>query len=680
MERYELIIERIRECLNEETIREPYLLYFKEVASFVLRLRELSFLLEQGELKTLTIDELKHINEELYRDILPQNYDTSYANPAYAAQMLGEYGPYLSFLYAELRGTIPEVYEQDIQALTMYNELFMEIYNLFEYACAEEMLPSLEEVRSALYWFVSDNCDICVEKRIKQQLLPNEDFATRIIMDEDLTDLRYLYYFGEYITDNELLAAQHLNAMSDGQIQAMADVFTEGYRIGFLNNNKDLSKKKVVNIRYSLGFERIIRTAVINFEKMGLQPTIYRAASHSVNKKGQLKIGYYGAIPNKQYEFDHKEDEALYLDKDFINRKLGVLKTVYEENKEWANWHAGPAVMEVFGEIPFTPVAKKEACRLSEKQQKYSVEYASKAGMLVNEYVKGEERSFTIISYPLPEIGTDYQKIFDETVKVNTLDYQLYQSIQQTMIDALDEAQYVEVKGMNGNRTDLCVSLHELNDPAHETIFENCVADVNIPVGEVFTSPKLQGTTGILHVKEVYLEELKYLNLELHFKDGYVSDYSCSNFEAQSENQKYIRDNVLFHHETLPMGEFAIGTNTTAYMMAQRYQIADRLPILIAEKMGPHFAVGDTCYSHCEDLKVFNPDGKEIIARDNEHTILRKEDESKAYYQCHTDITIPYDELGELTAVRADGTRIPMIVEGRFVLPGCEKLNEAFED
>lgn len=680
MERYELIIERIRECLNEETIREPYLLYFKEVASFVLRLRELSFLLEQGELKTLTIDELKHINEELYRDILPQNYDTSYANPAYAAQMLGEYGPYLSFLYAELRGTIPEVYEQDIQALTMYNELFMEIYNLFEYACAEEMLPSLEEVRSALYWFVSDNCDICVEKRIKQQLLPNEDFATRIIMDEDLTDLRYLYYFGEYITDNELLAAQHLNAMSDGQIQAMADVFTEGYRIGFLNNNKDLSKKKVVNIRYSLGFERIIRTAVINFEKMGLKPTIYRPASHSVNKKGQLKIGYYGAIPNKQYEFDHKEDEALYLDKDFINRKLGVLKTVYEENKEWANWHAGPAVMEVFGEIPFTPVAKKEACRLSEKQQKYSVEYASKAGMLVNEYIKGEERSFTIISYPLPEIGTDYQKIFDETVKVNTLDYQLYQSIQQTMIDALDEAQYVEVKGMNGNRTDLCVSLHELNDPAHETIFENCVADVNIPVGEVFTSPKLQGTTGILHVKEVYLEELKYLNLELHFKDGYVSDYSCSNFEAQSENQKYIRDNVLFHHETLPMGEFAIGTNTTAYMMAQRYQIADRLPILIAEKMGPHFAVGDTCYSHCEDLKVFNPDGKEIIARDNEHTILRKEDESKAYYQCHTDITIPYDELGELTAVRADGTRIPMIVEGRFVLPGCEKLNEAFED
>lgn len=42
------------------------------------------------------------------------------------------------------------------------------------------------------------------------------------------------------------------------------------------------------------------------------------------------------------------------------------------------------------------------------------------------------------------------------------------------------------------------------------------------------------------------------------------------------------------------------------------------MPILIAEKMGPHFAVGDTCYSHAEDVKVYNPDGKEIVARENE--------------------------------------------------------------
>ena len=133
---------------------------------------------------------------------------------------------------------------------------------------------------------------------------------------------------------------------------------------------------------------------------------------------------------------------------------------------------------------------------------------------------------------------------------------------------------------------------------------------------------------------------------KLVFTDGKITEYSCTNFDSEEENKKYIRENILYHHPTLPMGEFAIGTNTTAYRVAREYGIEAKLPILIAEKTGPHFAVGDTCYSWAEDTKVYNPDGKEIIARDNEVSILRKEDVSKAYLGCHTDITIPYDELG----------------------------------
>lgn len=206
------------------------------------------------------------------------------------------------------------------------------------------------------------------------------------------------------------------------------------------------------------------------------------------------------------------------------------------------------------------------------------------------------------------------------------------------------------------------------------------MADVNIPVGEVFTSPKLTGTRGILHVSQVYLNELKYLDLELTFEDGRIKDYTCKNFPEEEENRSYIRNNVLFGHETLPMGEFAIGTNTTAYMVAKRYDIGAKLPILIAEKMGPHFAVGDTCYSWSEDNPVYNPDGKEIIARDNECSILRKTDVSKAYFNCHTDITIPYDELDYIRVELPDGTEISLIEGGRFVLPGTEELNRPFDE
>ena len=113
--------------------------------------------------------------------------------------------------------------------------------------------------------------------------------------------------------------------------------------------------------------------------------------------------------------------------------------------------------------------------------------------------------------------------------------------------------------------------------------------------------------------------------------------------------------------------------------MAREYGIEAKLPILIAEKTGPHFAVGDTCYSWAEDTKVYNPDGKEIIARDNEVSILRKEDVSKAYLGCHTDITIPYDELGAILVETADGREIPLIQDGRFVLAGTEELNKELD-
>ena len=80
----------------------------------------------------------------------------------------------------------------------------------------------------------------------------------------------------------------------------------------------------------------------------------------------------------------------------------------------------------------------------------------------------------------------------------------------------------------------------------------------------------------------------------------------CDNYEDEKRCKDLFKENVLFNHNTLPIGEFAIGTNTTAYVSANRYDIVYLLPILIVEKMGPHFALGDTCYSRSEDVAVFS--------------------------------------------------------------------------
>lgn len=674
LERYQLSMDRIAEIPGENTVREPYASYFKKVARFILQIRDLVNKVEKNQFASMTVEELRDYNNTLYEDILVSNYESSYANPAYAVSEFGnDYGRLLSFVYTEIRAMIADAHEYRLTDIAISLELFIELYNMFE-----EGIPSYQEAKESVYWFVSDNSDIIYANSIRQVIDPSFSFATEIIMESDLKDLRYLYQYGEFITENEIKTAEFLAKLSEEEIDKMAETYTEGFRRGFILQNKDLSKKSSVNIRFSVGFERLVRESIKRFEAMGLKPNIYRSSVHSSSKKRHLKIGYFSTSPNKQYDYDHRYDNGLYFDKAYYERALSVLKVTYEKNKELAGAYAGPAVMEIFGEAPFEPVDKAECIGLSKIQQKLLIDYTNEVSQITNQYIKEEERSFTIIAFPTPEIGDNFEEIFKETVRINTLDNEAYGEVQQNIIDALDEADYVHILGTNGNRTDLKVKLHQLKDKAKETKFENCLADVNIPLGEVFTSPVLTGTEGILNVSEVYLNDLKYIDLSLSFIDGKITDYLCENFETEEANRKYIKENVLMNHETLPIGEFAIGTNTTAYVMAKKYDIVYKMPILIVEKMGPHFAVGDTCYSRSEDNKVYNPNGKEIIARDNECSILRKEDASKAYFNCHTDITIPYDEIGEITLYKENGEKVVLIKDGRFVLSGTEMLNEAF--
>ena len=677
-ERYELAAGRIREIAEADIteVAAPFADYFKESAAFLVQMDKVLGAAKSGILFAAPIAEKEKLNEDLFRELVSA-YDTSYCNPSYAVAMLGkEYGAFLSALRAELRSLIAFAFEQKIYDMTIRMELFLEIYGWF----AMDEKPSYKELQESYASFAFDYQEEFMEEGVIASFTTENSFAKDIVCGADLLTPDYLYDYGEYISENERKMAAYMATLADDTVQLIADTFTEGYRKGFETTGKDISIKKTVNIRYFIGFERVVKAAIENFKKIGLETIINRAQPSFLQGRNVQKVGFYGTQPCKQFECDHEFDKVLYFNSMFVTRKLEAYKAALEKYKEEASVFGGPAVIEEFGEEPFSPLEKEEAFRLGTQERKLTVEYAGKAGALLNQYVKGEERSFTIIAFPTPVIGERFEDIFDETIKLNTLSYELYQRIQQNIIDTLDTADYVRIKGKDVNKTDLKVNLWKLQDPAKETIFENCVADVNIPVGEVFTSPVLNGTDGVLHVSEVFLNGLKFENLKLTFKDGMTADYECSNFEDKEQGKRYIKDHVLHQHESLPLGEFAIGTNTVAYRMAKEFGIGKVLPILIAEKTGPHFAVGDTCYSHEEDMVTYNADGKAIVARENEVSAKRSEDMTKAYFNCHTDITIPYDEIGELTAVCKDGTEKYVIRDGRFVLEGCEELNKPFDE
>ena len=681
-ERFSLAVNRIRTIHTELwdqtiTLSDKHLnSYFIKTSYFALQLSEIYNLSKSGILRTLTETELFHLNKCLYEGIEKGRYETSYTNPAYAVKRFGqETGVYLSALYAELRSNIPSAIEERLFNLTTIFELFIEIYNLFE---EPDFKP--EQIKSALYYYFFDYSDITIKAGLNDMLNPEMSFIKDIIMNENLEDLRYLYFFGEYVTENEINIAKYLNSLSQDKIDSIARTFTQGIIKGYKVYNMDMSCKKTVNIRYPLGFERIIKSAVSQFRDSGLEPVIYRASTAITARTSMYKVGFHGASANKQYEYDHRNDLAIIFDKGFADRQLSEYKLAYESMKDSAGEFAGPALIESFGEKPFTPVEKDCLPKYSDKHQKQLIAFRSEKGMLTNNYIPQDKISFTIIAFPVPDIGKNFEKIFEETVKVNTLDSDKYEKIQTKIISALDKGDYVTVTGRGNNHTDIKVNLVKKTDPEKQTVFENCLDDVNIPLGEVFTSPELKGTEGILHVTEVYLDNLKYKELELTFKDGCVTDYTCKNFDNEADNKKYIHENVLYRHDTLPIGEFAIGTNTTAYMMGLKYNISGLLPILIAEKTGPHFAVGDTCFSHEEELVTCNPDGRQMVAKENDFSKLRNSEPEKAYFNCHTDITIPYSELGDIIVHTCSGETIDIFKNGRFVLEGTEALNEVFDD
>ncbi len=681
-ERVELAMERIRQIPEDRDVADPFHDFFCVVSHFILQTELLWKELKNGTRRKRTLAELQKEQEELYHDLLPGGYDRSWLNPGWAEAQCREKagaekgkgcGRLLSALYAEEYALLRLVHEDRSGDIAPLLELFLQSYGLF----SRKTVPEPEELAKIFYWYAFDYLDVTVPERTEELLSPTADVMERLFHGFSPEDLRYLFFTGDYVTENMLKTAEFLNTLSKEKLLLAARTFTEGFAEGFRVMGRDLSKKKTVLIRYVRGFEPLVAVETALFRKQGLETILPGPAVRNVERVPGRSDRWLAQSPNRQFDYDHRFDAAIFWDKAFVDRKLTELRASYERKKQSAAVYAGAAVMEVFGETEFQPARREESFSLNEKQKKLLNRYMAEVSQITDEYMPGDETSFTIIAWPLPEIGAFFPALFEDILRINTLDNALYRALQQKIIDLLDRCACAEVRGASGNETSLRIALKTLENPERETRFENCVSDVNIPAGEVFTSPVLEGTEGLLHVSQVYIDGLLFRDLRIRFERGRTTELSCGNMEDPEEGRRFIIENLMGNHETLPMGEFAIGTNTLACAVAKRYGIQRQLPILIAEKTGPHFALGDTCYSHEEDTMTYNPDGKAIVARDNEISAKRRESPAAAYFGHHKDITLPYEEIAYLAAVMPDGSRTDIIRDGYFVLPGLERLNES---
>jgi hypothetical protein len=664
---YEESIQRIEEIKNKTENyndfgdKKEYFRFLNLTSKLILQFNAYEKALTIDYFESKTFDELLRENNGFYKEVLPKHYGSSYANPSYCVKLFGDkFGQLISYFYTLYRGYIEFSFQHKVFKMVEYNKLFIKVYEYIknenvEYETLKSLMTSIqrkEKIRENFY-------------RFKTEYDKDFRYYTDIIEKSDFTDLRYIFKAGKYISENEIKTVEFLIKYPDEKINQIAKEIVKAYIRGFERDSKDISKKSTIGFVYKIGLEKLYKAVIREFREIGLETVIHAP---------------YSSDTNKQYQYDHKFDIGLYISEEFINIMADSLKKGLDKNKEILSEYSGILFFEKFGDKPFSPESKKEIIKLGPEQQKLYQTYLNQYHIILDSFTPRAETSFCIVAFPTPEIRGNFEEIFEDTVELNMLDSDKYEKIQQIMIDVMDQADTVHVKGKGGNKTDIIVKMQPISDPKTETNFLNSGASVNIPVGEIFTSPQLSGTNGVLHTELAYLNWMRYDNLTLTFKDGYIEDYSCTNFDSEEQNKKYIEENLLFPHKTLPIGEFAIGTNTKAYVASRKHQIMDVLPVLIIEKTGPHFAVGDTCFSRQEDQKKYNLfNNKLITAVDNEKSIQRKTDINEAYCNKHHDITLAFDSLGFITAVKENGEKIEIIKDGRFALKGTEELNEPLD-
>ena len=655
-----LLCELMRQMVStkERGFREKMFWYVKTQGEFLLTLTKMEEKWNTQYYQTASLLELKQDHDKLFADLGVEEYNKSYANPSYMVTLFGkELGPILAFFAKMNHDAIEDAYCHRRFVLAELIGFFLEFQKklLHGQVRAEVIVAILKQ-------YAMDQLNVKTEVLFhKEYNVSNAGWAD-LILSEDLQQPYYLYQFGLPVSKQEEQLQKFFAALPQEEIDRMAKTTAEGFKKGFIRDNKDIKKKNTAALYYPMGMERVVKKLMLILkEEMSIEPYVVRIQSAGMNL---------------QYAYDHRFDMALYLDEEYCNQYKACVTKLAEENDTLLQGYGGPVVIESFGEVPFEPVMKAENLKLAPEQDVLWGEMLQYREQTLYQVGNLSESSYTMIAFPVPTIGDRFEEIFHDIFSINCCEQEYLAKAQNSLIGTLDRGVAVQILGRCENETDLRVALQPIQNPKKQTNFFNCMADVNIPAGEVFTSPQLNETNGLLHVEKAYLNGLCYEDLKIRFEDGYVTEYSCANYEDPEQGKQYIYENLLHPHDTLPMGEFAIGTNTQAYCVAKKYDIMDMLPVLIVEKVGPHFAIGDTCYAYEEDQPVYNPmDRKEITAKDNERSILRKTEPEKAYTQKHIDITLPMDAIGRMSVVKSSGDEIDLIREGRFVLIGTDLLN-----
>lgn len=592
-------------------------------------------------------------NRILFKE-MAEDYAHCFANAEYLYELGFPDGDLLSVIY--------RVFDRSLRNVMLNRPIF--VWNKSDLLIA--LRTYFEDLdRSKLQAAFDKQCCLTQIQSEDSRMLENSTTINgfnRVLDSANGEELDWMAGYGAYISPFEQEMCKFWYSLPQLTLDRLATHIVDAFFHGFVSQSRTIDNRTNVRFMYAIGQEALAQRVVELFRCRGMEPIILQPSS----------IAY-----PEQCIVDHRYDFAAYKDSQCYEGQSYAYSVAAERYRDYIDNTCGFIRIGTFGGESKSVAPGAYAYQPDTESMKLYGTMLSKNRSVESEILKPNRLSFCSIVFPDKRVGNNFEEVFEAFCKLNTEESEPYELIQKELIDILDQCDKVRLVGMNGNVTDLTVSMMQLEDSEKQTKFLNCGGDINVPHGEMFTTPMLAGTNGVLNVKEIFLHDKYYKNLKLNFKDGRVVDYTCDNFEDDKENRTYVFENLLKSTENAPMGELSIGTNTLAYRTALDFGLFSRLPILLAEKMGPHIAVGDPCFARGEDSPVYNIYGKkEMVARENEITKKRAEDPD-CYVNFHTDITIPFNEMGLFAGVDSEtGEEYKIIQKGRFVPVAANKLNE----
>ncbi len=609
-------------------------------------------MIRQNINNNITLEQNKILFEKRALD-----YEHDFSNPKYLHELGFENSDLLSVLHNIFHESLKNAILNRPVFVWNKSDLLIALKEYFEDFDREKLQREFERQFSKV--------QLNLEDSLMLERSTTINCFNRILHLANPDNLDWMAGYGVYITKVEQEMCKFWYELEKDKLEIVANHIVDAFYHGFLSQSRTIGNRNNVRLVYAIGQEALAQRVVSIFKERGMEPIILMPTS----------IGY-----SSNCMADHMYDEASYQKKECYDGKAYAYNMAIDRYREYIKNTCGFVRIGTFGSEVKPAQASKFAYKPSIKTMEMFRDMVAKNRELEAGVLKPDELSFCSIVFPDKRIGDDFEDVFDEFFKLNTEESEPFELIQEKLIEILDKCDKAHLKGMNGNETDLIVSMKTLDHPEGQSKFLNCGGDLNVPHGEIFTTPLLDGTNGVLNVNEIYLRDKYYKNLTLTFENGLITAYSCDNFDDVEKNKNYVFENLLNNTKNVPMGEFAIGTNTLAYKIALKYGLFSKLPILLAEKMGPHIAVGDPCFARGEDSPIFNiHSGKEMIARDNEKTKHRRENKG-CYVNFHTDITIPFDEMGEYAGIESKtGKKHFIIKNGKFV-PECTRvLNKNLE-